>query len=186
MAFPALTFIWLQKNFDHLDSSAVRVKFGTLYTDMKATRSTATQQIALLCFRRFVIVLATVFLNKHIIVSFFLYFYGSTWFLGYYMTRKPFQWKWAYALELMNESFLLIATYFMTCFSEYILDIQTRYQVGNFFIDMIVVVIILNQIGIWLEVGLAVAKLQRKQKYIKDWKKYLDYKQSLVIELMRL
>ena len=160
--FPTLTFIWLQKNFDHLDLNSVTTKFGTLYTDMKTSKITATQSIVLLCLRRFIIALTTVFLNKYIIVSFFIYSYGSTWFLGYYISRKPFNWRWAYALELMNESFLIVGTYFMSCFSEYILDIQTRYQVGNFFIDMIVVVIILNQIGIWMEVANAVIKMRRK------------------------
>ena len=162
IVFPVLTYIWLQKNYDYLDLASVRVKFGTLYTDYKPQKVTATQQIVMLCLRRFIIVLATVFLNKYIIVSFFIYSYGSTAFLAYYVIRKPFEWKWAYALELMNESFLIIATYFMMFFSEYILDIQTRYQIGNFFIDMIVVVIILNQVAIWYEVGIAVAKMRKK------------------------
>ena len=143
-SFPVLSFIWLQKNFEHLDDPEVKMKFSTLYTDMKTRKTTATHSIVLLCSRRLLLVLTTVFLNQHIIVSFFVYFYGSIWFLQYYISSKPFEWKWAYFLELMNESFVIIATYFIACFSEYILDIQTRYQLGNLFIDMLVVVIILN------------------------------------------
>ena len=42
IVFPVLTYIWLQKNYDYLDQSSVRVKFGTLYTDYKPEKVTAT------------------------------------------------------------------------------------------------------------------------------------------------
>ena len=70
--------------------------------------------------------------------------------------------RWVHGLEILNESFLIVATYFMFCFSEYIFDIQLRYQMGNIFIDLLFIVIILNQVGICLEAGVAVNQ-RRKQ-----------------------
>ena len=63
VAFPVISFIWLQVNFEFLDFVDIRIKFGTLYTDIKPHNKAAKEQITLLCLRRFMIVLATVFLN---------------------------------------------------------------------------------------------------------------------------
>ena len=142
---------------------------------MKTRKTTSIESVMILCVRRFVLVLTTVFLNRYIIVNFFVYFYGSLWLLNYYISKKPFEWIWAFKFELLNEGFVLICSYFVICFSEYISNIQIRYQVGNLFIDMIVVVVILNQFGIFYEMSKAVFRYKRRQVYQKKWKLHLMY-----------
>ena len=118
--------------------------------------------------RRLLLVLTTVYFNKYIVVSFFVYFYCSIFLLQYYIRIRPFEDKWAHCLEILNESFVILATYFIFCFTEFILNIQIRYQIGNLFIDLIMWVIILNQIGIWYEVARAIKKhLRKRRKLIK-------------------
>lgn len=130
--------------------------------------------------RRLLLVLTTVYFNKYIVVSFFVYFYCSIFLLQYYIRIRPFEDKWAHCLEILNESFVILATYFIFCFTEFILNIQIRYQIGNLFIDLIMWVIILNQLGIWYEVARAIKKHLRKRDYERKWSKHFMMKEGMV------
>ena len=95
VGFTVLSIIWLFKNFEYLNFIEIRVKFGTLFTDIKPYNKAAREWTTVFCLRRFIIVIATVFMNQFTIVAFFIYSYGSLMVLAFYHERKPFEWKWA-------------------------------------------------------------------------------------------
>lgn len=83
----------------------------------------------------------------------------------------------------MNELFIMVAAYFSFCFTEWIGNIQTRYQIGNFFVDMILIVIILNQIAIIYEVGNDINREHMKNHQKAEWKRFYELKFDRVMEL---
>ena len=106
-----------------MDNTEFRIKFSTLFTDLKTRKSSSIESVIILCSRRFLLVLTTVFFNRFVIVSFYSYFYSSLWLLNYYITHRPFEKKWVHHFEIMNEVFVMIATYFIICFSEFLSNI---------------------------------------------------------------
>ena len=134
----------------------------------------------MLCSRRLVLVLTTVFLNRFYIGNIIVYIYGSIYLLGYYTNRKPFDKRWAYWLELFNETFIIISAYFIFIFTNWISYIQTRYQLGLFFVDITTWVIIINQLGIIYETSYGIRMWSIKRKYYISWKKHFEYKSYLV------
>jgi hypothetical protein len=56
--------------------------------------------------------------------------------------------------------------------------------VGNFFIDAVVVVIIMNKLAIFYEVSIAFEKKHRKDKYIREWREFMSFKDMLVSTLI--
>ena len=73
IVFPILSIIWVHTNFDFLNDKEIKIKFGTLYTDITPFKKAARNSITMLCSRRLFIALATVFLNQFTIVTFFIY-----------------------------------------------------------------------------------------------------------------
>lgn len=147
-------------------------------------KPTAQDVIVLLCGRRALIVFVTVFLNRFHLPMVYFYLYGSIFLLQYYISKRPFNTRWAYWLELLNETHVMVAAYFSFFFTEWISNIKARYQFSNFFVDLTVWVIILNQLGIVYETYLGVRKWNRKRELRNRWRAYLRYKEELVLLLM--
>lgn len=125
----------------------------------------ARHTIVLLCSRRAFLVITTVFMNCYTINNLVIYFYGSICLLAYYIRIRPFDNTWAYWLELFNETHVMTSAYFTLFFTEWISDIQVKYQVGNLFVDITFWVIIINQVGILYETYLGVRLYRIKSIY---------------------
>ena len=46
--------------------------------------------------------------------------------------------------EIMNNTFILVSGYFMLMFTEWIWDLELRYELGEIFVYMLVKVIVVN------------------------------------------
>lgn len=179
IGFPIISYNFLNYYSESLKVEEFRIKYSTLYTDMWIRKQTAVESIALLCMRRFMLVLTTVFLNSHLLPSLFVYFYGSIFLLWYYIYHHPFDRKWGHYLELMNESFVMIVAYFSFLFTEYVTNIEARYQFGSFLVDMLVWVIVINLIGIIYESYLSAARYYKRYQYESKWCAHLKLKEEL-------
>lgn len=142
-SFPVLSFLLIQKNYERLSKSDFKTKFSTLYTDMLHKKS-AQDVILLLCGRRTFVVFTTVFMNHYLVPNLIVYFYGSIYLLSYYLRLRPFDNKWAYWLELLNETHVMVAAYSSFFFTEWVTSVRTRYQYCSLFVDFTVWVIIVN------------------------------------------
>ena len=139
----------------------------------------AKHTIALLCGRRSMLVFTTVFLNYFTVPNLAVYFYGSIFLMAYYLRIRPFDTKWAYWLELFNETHIIVSGYFCLFFTEWIRNIQTKYQTGNLFVDITFWVIIINQLGIFYEVYLSIRLERKKRIYEMAWRRHYMYKTYL-------
>lgn len=124
--FPIFSHILIRRNYQRLSDPEFKIKYGTLYTDMEH-KHTAKDSIILLCGRRFLIVLTTVFLNRFHLPMVFIYVYPSIFLLSYYITNNPFNMRWAYWLELLNESHVITTAYFTFFYTEWTTNIKARY-----------------------------------------------------------
>ena len=124
--FPILAYVFIVRNYFIIGKRGFKEMFGTLYTDM-IIKNSAQHTIALLCSRRMILVLTTVFLNCHFVPNLVVYCYGTILLLAYYFFQRPFDNKWAYYLEVLNESFVAITAYFCLIFTDWYRDIQTKY-----------------------------------------------------------
>lgn len=151
--FPLVAYLFLRKNREQLEIPQFRVKYSTLYHDLWVGKNTTAEYILNFTTRRMLLAMTTASINFMVLPSLYIYFYGSLFFIHKYFSLKVFDKLWVERVEIMNEVFIMISGYFSFCFTEWIGDIQTRYQVGKFYFDMILIVIILNMVAIIYEVG---------------------------------
>ena len=179
LAFPIISYNFLNYYFVNLKVEEFRIKYGTLYTDMWIRKRTAADFVALLCLRRFTLAVTTVFLNDYLMPSQFVYFYGSIFLLWYYIFLHPFDRKWIHYLELVNESFVVVVANFSFLFTEFVANIEVRYQFGAFLVDMLVWVVVINLIGIVYQFYLSSAWYYKKHRYESKWRAHLELKEEL-------
>ena len=86
ISFPIFAYVAIKWNYERLFETEFNIKYSTLYTDMKH-KPTAVDTIILLCGRRLLIVMTTVFLNRFHLPMVFFYIYPSLWLLQYYISK---------------------------------------------------------------------------------------------------
>jgi len=82
--------------------------------------------------------------------------------MHYYIAYKPLRGKMHAYAEIMNFSFLLLGSYYMIIFSNWVFDIEMRYTFGNVFVYMTGFFIAMNFIFILLEVYYNVVLMKRR------------------------
>lgn len=123
IGFPFCSFVWIRRNYQNLHIRDLTIKYGTLFTDLKTHKLSTYKSILFFYARRLLLVLTTVYLNKYIVVSMYAYFYSSIFLIQFYIRSRPFEKMWAHWLEIFNEGFVIIATYFVFCFTEFIQNV---------------------------------------------------------------
>lgn len=83
----------------------------------------------------------------------------------------------------MNEVFVMISVYFTCLFTEYVGDVTVRYQLGSFFVDMLLIMFLLNQIAIVYEISTCLSREYHSYRNKEDWKDYLQHKHETVLVL---
>lgn len=95
--------------------------------------------------KRLLIALATASFNpqhNQIIIS--IYLFVQVFSLSYVIAFKPMNEPFLNLLEGLNETFVLVTAYMMLLFTDFIPDIDTRIQIGDFFYSFIFGVLGLN------------------------------------------
>lgn len=182
-AFPIISYLLIQKNYARLSQPDFKTKFSTLYTDMIHKHS-AKHVIVLLCGRRLLLALTTVFWNHSLVPNLLVYFYGSIFLLSYYVRLRPFDNRWAYWLELLNETHVMVAAYSSLFFTAWADTVRVRYQYSSLFVDVTVWVIIVNQVGIFYEAYSGVRLWHLKKTYEIAWRNHYRTKNYLSLLLM--
>ena len=172
VVFPIYSYIFINRFYNKLDEKEFHIKFSTLYTDMKF-KPTAKDTIILLCSRRLLIVMVTVFLNDHHLPLVFSYIYPSILLLSYYIINQPFDSRYAYWLELLNESHVITSAYFTFFYTEWTTNIEARYNFSAFYLDLTIWVIILNQVFIFYEIYISLRKNYLKRRFHSLWRIHL-------------
>jgi len=106
---------------------------------------------AMFCVWRLILAYTTVFWSDHIIVNILTSFLFSLSFMYYYICYMPMKSKSFNYIEVTNSFFILIGSYFMIIFSDWVQDIQLRYHLGLVFVYITIFIVTLNFILIFRE-----------------------------------
>ena len=63
---------------------------------------------------------STIAFNDHVILSMYIYIYSSFFMIGFYINNKPLVGRALHLMELVNEVFVLITSYYLFLFSEFV------------------------------------------------------------------
>ena len=89
IVLPFFSFFFLRKNFHNLDDPDFRIKYQTLYLDLKTTQRSAYLHTTFFSVRRFLIIYLTVYRNKQLISSIYVTVFGSLFMIKYLFDYDP-------------------------------------------------------------------------------------------------
>lgn len=75
----------------------------------------------------------------------------------------------------------MVTAYFSFLFTEFVMDIEARYQFGAFFVDILVWIVVINLIGIIYELYVFSARFYKKYLYEGMWRAHLKLKEELAL-----
>src|SRR5690606_8497888 len=76
----------------------------------------------------------------------YVQFFCCLLMLLFFIIIKPFNQRILNAIEIFNEVTLLLCSYCLFCFTEFVPDVQTRYKFGWGFIGIITINIVVSMI----------------------------------------
>jgi hypothetical protein len=115
-------------------------------------------------------------MNSWNTVNIFVNIFGSLLFIKYLCDSMPMESKLLNKLEIISYINLLFFWYFLFLYTEYINDVEMRYELGYVYIYMIIFVISINLILISKSI-ITDSLFEYKKKKSKDaWKKFAKLK----------
>ena len=117
LILPVFAYFHLKKNFNKLDDNKFENKFGTLYENHNVKRSTIIFSMPIFCIKRMIFALGTIFIEQPVAANIMIYMYTSLFSLGFNLTVRPLSSPSMNRIDNVNESFILVSSYFMLSFS---------------------------------------------------------------------
>ena len=174
LSLPGFSFSMLYFNFEFLEDTDFRIKYGTLYQNLNPRKHTVYKMTTIFCLKRIIFSIVTAYLGSYIVPSIYCYTFIPLFSIGYNINNKPLNTKAFNFMENVNELFILINAYFLAMFNEWICDPNTRYALGWIYIPIEVVVISINLFLIFYELALALRKIYREWSFKRKMKKFLE------------
>ena len=183
IAFPLLVIRFLNKSYTHelIESEEFDEKFGALTLDLKKKEKSALLFNVIFMGRRLGYALILIALCQHTRIQPWVIISLNLVVMMFDGIVRPFDLLFDNKFELMNESFMMVSTYFMLGFSTFIPDPDARYTIGWLNIGFLAFMLNLN-IGIILYRHLS--KLHRYLK-LKYTKRAYQKCQALYLERVR-
>ena len=175
VGFPAFTYFFLKKYRARLEEEDFKGRFESLYLNVDTERTIAL--MALFIFRRLVYAANIVFFAGSTILQIFVQFFCCLLMLLFFTYIHPMNQPFLNRMEMFNEVCLLICSYFLFAFTDFVPDANTRYMYGWAVIGVAVFNIGCNWCALFYKVYLAVRYMIRKFLYERRVKKYLEAKE---------
>jgi hypothetical protein len=105
-------------------------KYSSLYTNLETDKKSLYIYTALFCIRRLILSFTTIFGNEIIWVNILAYMVLSIVTIAFYIHYKPMISPALNKIELFNECFIYICSYFFLIYSDWFEDIEFRYDIG--------------------------------------------------------
>lgn len=146
IGLPIFSFRHLRKNFNRLIGfeNEFDAAFGTLYQSMDPLKTAVYQMTTIFCVRRLMVSFITVYFESPLVVPIYINIYSSLWIIKFYFNKMPMLTRSLNKIELLNEIFQLFSNYFMFLFTEFIGDMEARYEIGYAFIGYVSFVFVVN------------------------------------------
>ena len=128
LSLPIFAFVYLKKHFEKLEEAVFEQKFGTLYSNHNTRRTTIIVSMPIFCLKRLLVAFGTVFVIQPLAFNIMVYIYISIFSLGFNLTVRPLNTRALNLIDNINESFILISSYFMMAFSAWIYTPNKNYH----------------------------------------------------------
>lgn len=100
--------------------------------------------MAIFCLRRLLLAILIVIVKDILVLQIAAYIYSTLIMVYYLKIMQPKESIMINRLEVMNESFMLLSTYFMLVCSDWYDNLEARYEIGTAFLVGIFSLMILN------------------------------------------
>ena len=126
--FPLLTVRFLRNSYDddQIQSEEFNEKFGALTLDLKKKEKSALLFNAMFMARRFCYTLILISACEHSRIQTWMIILLNLGMMVFDGIVRPFDYSFDNKFELMNESFVMVSTYFLLGFSNFIPDPDAR------------------------------------------------------------
>ena len=144
---------FLQRKFDSLRVPAFKQRYDSLYMNVDTQSRTALAFTFLYLTRRMLFAAVIAFCGSSIVLQVLLADILSTILLGFYWRVRPMVGFLNNALEIVNESLVLAAFWFLFLFTDYIENPEQRYKYGFDFLYLVAAVVVLNSLAFIYSLG---------------------------------
>ena len=137
---------------ERLHSDEFTDKYGSLYTDLKTTKS-GLFQVFWYMFRRLIFTFTIVFLGFSPFLQANIVIISSYLSLLYLVVYRPYEEKITAYFEIYNEVTLLLVSYGMLMNCDFISSDAARYNLGWFLSGVLILNIFLNFLNVAIKMG---------------------------------
>lgn len=124
------------------------------------------------CIRRFIVAMSTVFLVRQLISQIYLNTYTSLSLLFFYFQVRPMATRQQNKIELLNETFTMFSNYFLILFSDFILELEVRYDIGFKAVGLTIMIIACNIFLVFYDIGHGLINSWKAKKYMQMLEKF--------------
>jgi hypothetical protein len=119
------------------------------------------------------------------VINIYINIYSSLYIIRFYFNKKPMLTPSLNKIELLNEIFQLFSNYFMFLFTDFIGDVEFRYQIGYSFIGYVSIVFLINLSIIVGDMFTDIRHKSNKKKYTQKWKAFHDKEDEILEFIIR-
>lgn len=144
ITLPVFSYLYLKKNRENLSRDDFKKPYGTLYMGLKENRPSAYMLNSLFCGRRFVLAMTTIYLNSFLVSNIYVTLFGSLGMIKFFFDYTPYESPLLNRFEKVNEIFTLFINYYLFIFTEFVPDVQVRYTMGFYYINLVGLIFAFN------------------------------------------
>jgi hypothetical protein len=150
---PIFAFIFLKKNREDMKQQQMQTKYATLITNLRLGLFSTHLAVPMFCFKRILLSITTVLSTERFIAHPYIYTFTAILNFGFVATYKPMETKFLNRIELLNEALMVLCSGFLFLFTDFILDLELRFKIGQVYCYLVLFIIALNVALIVWEIG---------------------------------
>jgi hypothetical protein len=162
MGFPVFIYVFLRRNAEKLQLEDFKGRFESLYLNVDTSVKKSILTVSLFVFRRLIYSINIVLFSGSTCTQLFVQFFCCLLMLLFFADVKPMNQPFLNRMELFNEMTLLVCSYFLFAFTDFVPDANTRFMIGWAFIGLAALNILVNWMALFYKVFSALALIIRK------------------------
>jgi len=141
---PVFSLNYLKKNKSVLDQDFYKIRYGTLYSNIRINQPGALNTNFVFCLRRFMLTFATVYFRQWLILQIMVYTYTTLFKVCFYISVRPMDQPYLNHIEIINEVFTLSSLYFIIYFTDWCANPELKSYVGELYMYFVIGIVALN------------------------------------------
>ena len=162
--------IFYAKNLDRLNDTTFKARYGAGVegTNRKKTFNKRSIPVNLGFFfgRRMAFIASVILLEDLLWAQLAIHINISVFMIIFLLTYWPFESFFAVRMAVMDECTILVLSYFLLCFTDFVPEAETRSEIGHFYVAVVLVNVLVHFIFLLLDIG-SKSKLRCKRCFNK-------------------